>query len=84
MHEGGAAKLARDKLYFQVVSAIGLLTVEERQGNGLDLAATVPNRMKLLAVNLQTVDQVPYTFRFPSPPLSSCLWPLAATSLCNS
>jgi len=73
MHEGGAAKLARDKLYFQVVSAIGLLTVEERQGNGLDLAATVPNRMKLLAVNLQTVDQVPYTFRFPSPPLSSCV-----------
>ena len=29
--------------------------------------------MKLLAVNLQTVDQVPYTFRFPSPPLSSCV-----------
>jgi hypothetical protein len=57
MHEGGAAKTARDKLYFQVVSALDIpgsrgLSVSERD------AVDVEGRLKLIATNLQTVDQV--------------------------
>ncbi len=65
MHEGGAAKLARDKLFFQIVSALRLVEPVNQPGRAQALAASVPARMKLLAVNLQTVDQVPFTFPFP-------------------
>jgi hypothetical protein len=57
MHEGGSAKKLRDKLYFRVVAALGLGGVRER-GMFEKEADNIPGRLKLIATNLQTVDQV--------------------------
>ena len=57
MHEGGAAKTARDKLYFRVVSALDIPGMRELGVSERD-AIDVQWRLKLIATNLQTVDQV--------------------------
>jgi len=57
MHEGGSAKKVRDKLYFRVVAALDVGGVRER-GRFEKEADDIPGRLKLIATNLQTVDQV--------------------------
>ena len=62
MHEGAAAKLAPNKPFFQVVLAMHLVDLRAQLGSAQTIAASVPGRMRLLAANLQRVDQVPLTF----------------------
>jgi hypothetical protein len=57
MHEGGAAKRARDKLFFRIVAALDIGGVRER-GKFEEDASEIPGRLKLVATGLQTVDQV--------------------------
>ena len=72
MHEGGAAKKARDKLFFRMVAALGIGEVRESGKFEQDITY----RLKLVAAGLQTVDQVSWHIALDNNESILCLAPM--------